>query len=74
LAASLAVYKKSYLTAIDFGAEINRTVSGALPTADNTHDVAQREAPEARIVYVDHDPVVISHARALLTTLTMCWP
>jgi len=29
-----------------------------LPTADNTHDVAQRAVPEARIVYVDHDPVV----------------
>ena len=39
-----------------------------LPTADNTHHVAQRAAPESRIVYVDHDPVVLSHARALLTS------
>ena len=38
------------------------------PTADNTHQVAQRVAPEARIVYVDNDPMVLSHARALLTS------
>jgi hypothetical protein len=43
-------------------------IGTGLPTADNTHDVAQRAAPEARVVYVDHDPVVISHARALLTS------
>ena len=43
-------------------------IGTGLPTADNTHDVAQRVAPESRIVYVDHDPVVISHARALLTS------
>src|SRR5579871_3144857 len=43
-------------------------IGTGLPTADNTHEVAQRVAPEARIVYVDHDPVVISHARALLTS------
>jgi trans-aconitate methyltransferase len=43
-------------------------IGTGLPTADNTHDVAQRAAPESRIVYVDHDPVVISQARALLTS------
>jgi hypothetical protein len=43
-------------------------VGTGLPTAENTHEVAQRTAPESRIVYVDHDPVVISHARALLTS------
>jgi S-adenosyl methyltransferase len=43
-------------------------IGTGLPTADNTHNVAQRAAPESRIVYVDHDPVVISHARALLTS------
>jgi trans-aconitate methyltransferase len=37
-----------------------------LPTADNTHEVAQRLAPESRIVYVDNDPMVLAHARALL--------
>ncbi|MGD0603957.1 MAG: SAM-dependent methyltransferase, partial [Streptosporangiaceae bacterium] len=43
-------------------------IGTGLPTADNTHDVAQRAAPGARIVYVDHDPMVISHAQALLTS------
>lgn len=39
-----------------------------LPTVDNTHEVAQRVAPESRIVYVDNDPLVLAHARALLTS------
>ena len=39
-----------------------------LPTADNTHEVAQRVAPESRIVYADYDPSVLAHARALLTS------
>jgi len=41
-------------------------IGTGLPTADNTHEVAQRVAPESRIVYVDNDPVVLIHARALL--------
>ncbi|MBO0810089.1 MAG: SAM-dependent methyltransferase [Actinobacteria bacterium] len=43
-------------------------VGTGLPTANNTHQVAQRIAPESRIVYVDNDPVVLTHARALLTS------
>jgi hypothetical protein len=43
-------------------------VGTGLPTADNTHEVAQRVAPDARIVYVDNDPLVLVHARALLTS------
>jgi ABC-type sugar transport system substrate-binding protein len=43
-------------------------VGTGLPTAQNTHEVAQSIAPESRIVYVDNDPIVLSHARALLTT------
>ncbi|HEY1919094.1 MAG TPA: SAM-dependent methyltransferase [Streptosporangiaceae bacterium] len=39
-----------------------------LPSADNTHEVAQRIAPSARICYVDNDPVVLTHARALLSS------
>ncbi|MER5895554.1 SAM-dependent methyltransferase [Streptomyces sp. NPDC001876] len=39
-----------------------------LPTANATHEVAQTVAPSARIVYVDHDPIVLAHARALLTS------
>ncbi|WP_232662465.1 SAM-dependent methyltransferase [Pseudonocardia sp. TRM90224] len=41
-------------------------IGTGLPTVDNTHEVAQRVAPDARIVYVDNDPVVLAHARALL--------
>jgi SAM-dependent methyltransferase len=43
-------------------------VGTGLPTADNTHEVAQRVAPESKIVYVDFDPLVLAHARALLTS------
>jgi hypothetical protein len=43
-------------------------IGTGLPTADNTHDVAQAVAPESRIVYVDNDPMVMVHARALLTS------
>jgi hypothetical protein len=37
-----------------------------IPTLDNTHEVAQRVAPDARIVYVDNDPIVLRHAQALM--------
>ena len=43
-------------------------IGTGLPTADNTHEVAQQVAPDARIVYVDKDPLVLMHARALLTS------
>ena len=43
-------------------------IGTGLPTVDNTHEVAQRAAPESRIVYVDNDPLVLAHARALLTS------
>ncbi|WP_433256858.1 SAM-dependent methyltransferase [Streptosporangium sp. CA-135522] len=42
-------------------------IGTGLPTVDNTHEVAQRLGPESRIVYVDNDPLVLVHARALLT-------
>ena len=41
-------------------------IGTGLPTANNTHEVAQAVAPESRIVYVDNDPLVLTHARALL--------
>ncbi|ADP79446.1 SAM-dependent methyltransferase [Pseudofrankia inefficax] len=41
-------------------------VGTGLPTADNTHEVAQSVAPESRVVYADNDPLVLLHARALL--------
>ena len=54
-----------YLAA-DAGIRQFLDVGTGLPTADNTHEVAQRVAPESRVVYVDNDPLVLVHARALL--------
>jgi SAM-dependent methyltransferase len=57
----------SYLVA-DAGITQFLDVGTGLPTANNTHEVAQSLRPDCRIVYVDNDPVVLSHARALLTS------
>jgi S-adenosyl methyltransferase len=54
-----------YLTA-EAGIRQFLDIGTGLPTADNTHEVAQRIAPASRIVYVDNDPLVLVHARALL--------
>jgi hypothetical protein len=43
-------------------------IGTGIPSANNTHQVAQGVAPESRIVYVDNDPIVLAHARALLTS------
>jgi hypothetical protein len=43
-------------------------IGTGIPTASNTHEVAQDAAPSSRIAYVDNDPVVLAHARALLTS------
>jgi ubiquinone/menaquinone biosynthesis C-methylase UbiE len=56
-----------YLAA-DCGIRQFLDIGTGLPTADNTHQIAQRIAPESRIVYVDNDPLVLTHARALLTS------
>ena len=45
-------------------------IGTGLPTTQNTHEVAQQVAPEAKIVYVDDDPLVLAHARALLVNTT----
>jgi hypothetical protein len=42
-------------------------IGPGLPSANNTHEVAQAIAPQARVMYVDNDPIVLAHARALLT-------
>jgi O-methyltransferase involved in polyketide biosynthesis len=70
----IALASRSFLTrsiaylAADAGIRQFLDVGTGLPTADNTHQVAQRVAPQARIVYVDNDPLVLAHARALLTS------
>jgi hypothetical protein len=45
-------------------------IGTGLPTMQNTHEVAQSVAPDSRITYVDNDPLVLAHARALLTNTT----
>ncbi|MCX4459551.1 SAM-dependent methyltransferase [Streptomyces sp. NBC_01340] len=52
----------------EFGIRQFLDIGTGLPSYDNTHQVAQRVAPESRIVYVDNDPLVLSHAQALLTS------
>jgi hypothetical protein len=44
-------------------------IGTGIPTANNTHEVAQAAAPDARVVYVDNDPMVLAYARALLTSV-----
>lgn len=43
-------------------------IGTGIPTAGNVHEIAQATAPESRVVYVDHDPIVLSHAQALMTS------
>ncbi|RMI30487.1 SAM-dependent methyltransferase [Streptomyces triticirhizae] len=73
-AAGLAVASREFLARAvrylvqEAGIDQFLDIGTGLPTADNTHQVAQRYDPEARIVYVDNDPLVLLHARALLTS------
>ena len=70
----MARYSRRFLSsavhqlAADYGIRQFLDIGTGLPTADNTHEVAQRAAPESRVVYVDNDPIVLTHARALLTS------
>ena len=57
-----------YLTA-EAGIRQFLDIGTGIPTANNTHEVAQAVRPEARVVYVDNDPIVLAHARALLTSV-----
>ena len=54
--------------AADVGIDQFLDIGTGIPAADNTHEVAQRAAPTSRVVYVDNDPVVLAHARALLAS------
>lgn len=53
--------------AADAGIRQFLDIGTGLPSAGNTHEVAQQAAPASRVVYVDNDPMVLAHARALLT-------
>jgi hypothetical protein len=46
-------------------------IGTGIPAADNTHEVAQAIAPDSRVVYVDNDPIVLAHSRALLTSASL---
>ncbi|NEA66552.1 SAM-dependent methyltransferase [Streptomyces sp. SID12488] len=54
--------------ATDEGVRQFLDIGTGLPTQDNVHQIAQRIAPDTRVVYVDNDPIVLAHARALLTS------
>jgi S-adenosyl methyltransferase len=56
--------------ATDAGIRQFLDIGTGIPSANNTHEVAQAAAPESRVVYVDNDPIVLAHARALLTSVT----
>jgi hypothetical protein len=53
---------------VDAGIRQFLDLGTGIPAANNTHEVAQAVAPESRVVYVDYDPVVLAHARALLAS------
>jgi hypothetical protein len=57
-----------HMLAAECGVRQFLDIGTGLPTANNTHEVAQATTADARIVYVDDDPIVLSHARALLTS------
>jgi hypothetical protein len=54
--------------AVEQGVQQFLDIGTGLPTTQNTHEVAQQFAPESRVVYVDNDPLVLAHARCLLTS------
>ncbi|MER7009135.1 SAM-dependent methyltransferase [Dactylosporangium sp. NPDC000555] len=54
--------------ATEYGVRQFLDIGTGIPTSPNVHEVAQAVAPESRIVYVDNDPIVLAHARALLTS------
>lgn len=56
------------LLATEHGIRQFLDIGSGLPAADNTHQIAQRVAPSSRVVYVDNDPIVVSHANALLSS------
>jgi SAM-dependent methyltransferase len=66
--ASRAFHQRAVRFVAEAGIRQFLDVGTGMPTAGNTHEIAQAVAPESRIVYVDNDPMVLSHARALLTS------
>ncbi|CUU55316.1 O-Methyltransferase involved in polyketide biosynthesis [Parafrankia irregularis] len=60
--------RMAHVVATEHGIRQFLDIGTGLPTTPNLHEVVQKAAPESRIVYVDNDPIVLVHARALLTS------
>jgi hypothetical protein len=60
--------RTAHYLAADLGIRQFLDVGTGLPTSPNLHEVVQDVAPESRVIYVDNDPIVLVHARALLTS------
>jgi len=60
--------RQAQFIAAELGIRQFLDIGAGLPTAPNLHEVVQSVAPESRVVYVDNDPIVLVHARALLTS------
>ncbi|MBF9072632.1 SAM-dependent methyltransferase [Streptacidiphilus fuscans] len=66
--ANRAFMRRSTRALAELGLRQWLDIGTGIPTSPNLHEVAQSVAPDARVVYVDHDPVVLAHSRALMTS------
>ncbi|WP_245966820.1 SAM-dependent methyltransferase [Sphaerisporangium album] len=64
--ANRAFLRRAVRAMVESGIDQFLDIGTGLPTQENVHQVAQRVNPDARVVYVDNDPIVLAHARALL--------
>ncbi|MEU5806276.1 MULTISPECIES: SAM-dependent methyltransferase [unclassified Streptomyces] len=64
--ANRAFMRRAVRYAVDQGVTQFLDIGSGIPTFGNVHEVAQEASPEARVVYVDHDPVAVAHSRAVL--------
>lgn len=64
--ANRAFMRRAVRFALDQGVTQFLDIGSGIPTFGNVHEVAQSAVPEARVVYVDHDPVAVAHSRAVL--------
>jgi hypothetical protein len=62
------MHRATRIVAREYGIRQWLDIGTGIPTSPNLHEVAQSVVPEARVVYADHDPIVLAHARALLTS------
>lgn len=61
-----AFLRRAVLTLVEAGVRQFLDIGSGIPTAGNVHEIAQRAAPETRVIYVDHDPVAIAHSELVL--------